>query len=293
MPPIVFLIPYFGPWPVWINHWVESCRANPTIDWILFNDTEPPENVADNVKHIAMTFSDYCSLVSERLSIRFAPTDRYKLCDIKPALGFIHADLVRGYDFVGFGDLDVIYGNLRAFFDEETLSLYDVLSTHADRISGHLCLLRNRLDVVTAFKQARNWRRAMEGDAHATFDERDFYRVFRPARRDLLARWKGSPGRALFREAYSTPGAAERMAWFWENGRLTNEFYPQHPHMYLHFMSWHSNRWFGSQPHVKPGATAPWKRLERVVSADWRRARQHGFMISPDGITEISRAWYG
>lgn len=97
----------------------------------------------------------------------------------------------------------------------------------------------------------------------------------------------------LFREAYSTPGATDRMRWYWVDGVLTNEDYPHHPFMYLHFMSWHSNRWLDSQNHVRPGAKAPWQQLDQIVQMDWRRARKEGFMISPQGIQSIERATYG
>lgn len=290
---IVFLIPHFGPWPEWINHFIESCRANKTIDWILFSDAPPPDNRARNVRHVSIGFGDYCRLVSQRLQIDFRPGQPYKLCDVKPANAHIHADLVRGYDFVGFGDLDVIYGDLRSFLDPETLDGYDVFSTHANRISGHLCLLRNEPEIVTLFKRARDWQAAMLAPDYAEFDEGSFYRLFRPGRGDLLARWQGSPCRILLREAYSTPTGLAPMAWYWQDGRLTNAFYPQHPHMYLHFMIWHSNRWYGGQSGIAPGTPAPWRRLDTIVGADWRQARKRGFMISPDGIQDIVTPRYG
>ena len=82
------------------------------------------------------------------------------------------------------------------------------------------------------------------------------------------------------------------MRWLWEKGRLTNEFYPLHPFMYLHFMSWHSSRWYESQADVQPGATAPWTRLDDIVQLDWRDARKNGFMVSPRGIQPIERRIY-
>lgn len=290
---ILVLIPYFGKWPVWIDFFVESCRANSSIDWLLFSDSEPPANRARNVGHVRMSFAEYKTLVSRSLEIRFDPADAYKLCDVRPALGIVHADLLRGYDFVGFGDLDVIYGDIRAFYDRETLDRYDLLSTHADRVSGHFCLMRNREDVITAFRQAPGWKDSFERRDHIGFDERALFRLLRGTNGKLLSRLGYGKIRGLFREAYSTPAATDRMRWYWENGRLTNEFYPHHPFMYLHFMSWHSNRWYSSQRHVEPGAPAPWSELEAVVRMDWRDARKSGFMISPAGIGPIERPSYG
>lgn len=283
----VILIPYFGDWPCWINFFIESCRANPTIDWIIFSDLEPPENRARNVRHVRISFDAYKQCASEALGIRFDPEQPYKLCDIRPALGLIHADLLQGYDFFGFGDLDVIYGDLRAFYDDELLSNYDLLSSHAKRVSGHLCLLRNSEEMLHAFERSPKWRDAFERIDYTGFDETAFFHLF-TGRRARVAKWLGRrQPRCLFREAYSTPGAADRMRWYWKAGQLTNEFYPHHPFMYLHFMSWHSNRWYADQPAVAAGAPALWSRLDAVVRMDWRDARKRGFCISSNGIEPL------
>jgi hypothetical protein len=289
---IAILIPWFGDWPEWIDFFVESCRSNSSIDWILLGDAEPPTNRASNVRHVRIAFADYCELLSQKLEVRFPTGEPYKLCDVRPALPHVHADLVRGYDFVGFGDIDVIYGDVRSFYDDETLGSYDLLSSHADRVSGHLCLMRNREDVITAFRRVPDWRKALEDQEYLNFDERAFFRLFRGRKSRLLEGLGYRPFRTLFREAYSTPAVTERMRWFWRDGRLTNEYYPHHPFMYLHFMSWHSSRWYASQTHVAPGTPAPWSRLERIVRMDWRDARRDGFMISPNGIEPIEQRPY-
>jgi hypothetical protein len=290
---IAILVPYFGDWPPWINFFVESCRSNRTIDWFLFNDAEPPENRSQNVHHVRISFESYKTLVSNAIGHRITAQTPYKLCDIRPALGLVHADLLRGYDFFGFGDLDVIYGDIRSFYDDDVLAAHDILSSHPDRVSGHLCLLRNRDDVVTAFKKVRGWKTRMTQREHVGFDERDFFRLFRSSRAELLSRLGIRRFRGLFREAYSTPGPTGQMRWMWKAGRLTNEFYPHHPFMYLHFMSWHSNRWYAGVPGVTPDSAAPWSLLPNIVQMDWRDARTAGFMISPSGIERVEHARNG
>jgi hypothetical protein len=289
---IAMLIPYFGEWPAWMNFFVESCRWNPGIDWVLFNQGTPPENRPPNVRYVQISFEDYREQLSDTLDVKVGAEVPYKLCDLRPALGYVHADVLRGYDFIGFGDLDVIYGDIRSFYDEKLLNRYDLISSHADRISGHLCLMRNREDVVTAFKRARGWKDAFRRADNVTFDERAFYNLFAAPKRSLLRTPAPASIRCFFHEAYSTPAATAHMRWFWENGRLTNEYYPHHPFMYLHFMNWHSNRWYAGQPDVSPGAKAPWTRLVQAVQIDWRDAGKQGFMISPAGIQPIAREFY-
>jgi len=292
-PRIAILIPYFGEWPVWMNFFIESCRWNRDIDWLLISDREPPENTAPNVSYHRISFEDYREQLSDALGVKVGANYPYKLCDLRPALGHVHAAILSNYDFVGFGDLDVIYGDIRSFYDDELLLNYDLISSHSDRISGHLCLMRNREDVVTAFRQVRGWKDAFRRSDNVTFDERAFFNLF-AGRNGRILPSKAPPSiRCFFREAYSTPAPTMHMRWFWEKGRLTNEYYPHHPFLYLHFMSWHSSRWYADLPGVKPDTKAPWAELSNIVQINWRDAGERGFMISPAGIQPIVREAYG
>jgi hypothetical protein len=104
---IAILIPYFGAWPAWIDFFVESCRANSTIDWILFSDSDPPENQAPNVNHVKCRFEEYKAVLSEALGSDLSAIEPYKICDFRPALGFVHGEMLGSYDFIGTGDLDI------------------------------------------------------------------------------------------------------------------------------------------------------------------------------------------
>lgn len=159
---IRLLIPYFGRWPFWIPFFLRTCKRNADIDWLFFSDCGVPDDLPDNVRIVPISFADYCQLVSERLGISFKPNNPYKLCDIKPALGHIHADHLDGFDFWGFSDIDLIYGDLRGYFSEDRLARYDLLSTHARRVSGHLCLLRNNERMRQAFMCAPGWQACFE-----------------------------------------------------------------------------------------------------------------------------------
>jgi hypothetical protein len=180
------------------------------------------------------------------------------LCDIKPALGYIHADRLEGFDFWGFSDIDLIYGNLRAYFSAERLARFDLLSTHERRISGHLCLLRNSSRMREAFMQVPDWQRAFQQAEHLAFDEGAFSRLFirrknwpEGLRRllDLFNPWRR---RSEFVEAFSTPSARVPWLgggfdfptrWTWRQGRLTNERDGGREFPYFHFITWKGDFW--------------------------------------------------
>lgn len=253
MPRILFVIPYFGRWPFWMPFFLESCRRNSTIDWLFFTDCGVPGNSPGNVRYVEESFASYCTRVSQRLGIEFAPGNPYKLCDLKPALGYVHADCLDGYDFWGISDIDLVYGNLRGYFDAPRLERFDLLSTHARRVSGHLCLVRNTDEMREAFMRVAGWRRYLADPAHHAFDEKAFSKVF-----VRFKNWPESLRRVFdslrplrrhseFTEAYSTPNA--RIAWhdgsytfpgcwFWQQGRLLNDLDGEREFPYFHFLVW-------------------------------------------------------
>ncbi|MDX2353593.1 DUF6625 family protein [Stutzerimonas xanthomarina] len=259
MPPrIRFLIPYFGRWPFWMPFFLESCRHNKDIDWLFFSDCGIPPNLPDNVTVEAWAFDDYCRMVSQKIGISFTASTPYKLCDLKPALGDVHADRLKGYDFWGFSDIDLVYGNLRRYFTDERLERYDLLATHSRRISGHLCLFSNTERMRRAYRSAPQWRQRLTSPEHNAFDEAGFSRLFirrkgwpAPMRwviNQLNPWWR----RAEFCEAFSTPDGripwvdgsrCYPQRWVWNEGRLMTDKDAEREFPYFHFIGWKCDRW--------------------------------------------------
>ena len=260
---ILVIIPYFGRWPFWMAFFLESCRFNANIDWLLFSDCGTPDDCPPNVHVEHISFSDYCRLVSNRLQIPFQPASPYKLCDLKPALGYIHADKLTGYDFWAFGDIDVIYGDLRSYFNEDRLSRYDLLSTHTRRVSGHFCLVKNATRMREAFMCAKGWESALSQPEHCGFDEGRFSRLFIKHKNwpdifrrlfDLGNSWRQ---RSEFVEAFSTPHGRVPWTdgsfnfpnrWFWREGSLRNDFDGTKEFPYFHFIGWKVHEWSKRNP---------------------------------------------
>jgi len=281
---LMLLVPYFGRWPEWIDLFVETCKWNPGVHWRFYTDCGEPENKADNVDYIHLSFDDYKALVRERLGIAFDPPVPYKLCDLRPCLAFIHEQDLAGFPFFGYGDIDVVYGDIGSFYTERVLARSDVLSTHPERLAGHFAVLRNTPALRRAFERIPNYRTLLEEPRYANMDEGQFTKVFSSPAADP---------HLLFVERYSTilsprgwhDGTMNYpLRWFWRRGRLTNELDGEREFLYLHFMRWQSNRWMSNPPAPTEGA---WPRLERIVHMDWRRAASAGFCISPEGFTEI------
>lgn len=262
---IRFVIPYFGQWPFWMPFFLKSCEANSTIDWLLITDCGVPEAIPANVRVVETLFADYCAHVSAQLGIHFQPAAPYKLCDLKPALGQVHERELEGYDFWAFGDIDVVYGDLREHFSEARLARRDLFSTHSRRVSGHLCVLRNIPLMREAFTHVPGWRGLLENPEHVTFDESAFSRLFMRRKnwpeevRDLLSKLSFWGRRAEFEETHSTytlmPDRSQKVPdyWYWRNGRLTNNLMGERSLPYLHFLRWKSDDWQGLSPQMLLG----------------------------------------
>ena len=252
-PSICIVIPYFGQWPFWVNLFIESCRLNPTVNWLIYTDCGLIDDCPENIEIKTISYGDYCKFVSNRLGINFYPKNPYKLCDIRPAYGLIHEDDLIDYDFWGFGDIDLIYGNIRHFLTNNRLAHKDIFSNHKTRTSGHLCLVRNLSDLRFAFQKIPQWQQKFTTKQHLAIDEKDFSKLFLRHKnspqfiKNIAAKLDPWLKRAEFVEAYSTPNA--RIAWIdgsyhfpkkwtWENGALTNDIDGDLEFMYFHFYSW-------------------------------------------------------
>lgn len=313
---IVIIIDYFGAWPEWFDVFLVSCRCNPTICWHMHTDCPVPNDYPSNVEFFPMTFTDYKRRVANALDLSLDDCEPYKICDIRTAAGVVFEDEIRGFDYFGYGDLDVVYGDIRRFYDQHVLT-HDVISTHEWCTSGHLLLMRNTSELRRAFERVRCWRNVFAAKLHHRFDEDIFRWVFmRPehlsvkklvprvldnddakARAYVTARGVPAPGEIdiepalqannYFKEQFTTPltpfrwhtgGHQHPEVWFWKDGRVTNALDGSREFLYFHFMNY-----------VKPKALAsryrdsPWKG-SRIMHIDAKDIERRGVRIDFQGI---------
>jgi hypothetical protein len=299
---LIMLMPYFGRWPQWINLFVESCKWNPDVRWRFFTDCGEPENKAANVEYVHLGFDDYKALVRDRLRIAFNPTDAYKLCDLKPAYGDIHARDIAGYRFFGWGDIDLVYGRIGDFYTNAVLAKSNALSIRSDMFAGHFAILRNTRMLRRAYRRMPGFREALEHPQYREFDERAFYRVFHPPEsersgiRRVLAGFDPCRRGGVFVQHHSTvlspngwrDGSMNYpQQWFWRRGRLTNDRDGDREFLCLHFMRWKTDRYKRTPPVPGEGA---WVNLKSIVQNRWQDLAANGFCISPAGITPLPRS---
>jgi hypothetical protein len=144
MQKIVLIFPYFGKLPVQYGMWRASALENPSVDFMFFTDAdvEPAQNI---IVH-KMQFDDFRQIVQAAFDFPIILDRPYKLCEYKQAYGYILKDYIHDYDFWGYGDLDLVYGDLRHYLTDDILASYKFFLGE-----GHLSLLRNDEDATTYF----------------------------------------------------------------------------------------------------------------------------------------------
>ncbi len=167
----MIFIPYFGAWPAWGDLFFETARRNSTIDFLVFTDCDSAAFAAPNIYVRPTSFEDYVQRARSWLGLPFDPRDGYKICDLRPVFGALHEEEFSGYDFYGWCDTDLLFGDIRSFYTNEVLARNDVLSTHADRISGHFALFRNTRRNRTMYRRIYRWQRRLLEPAFIGLDE--------------------------------------------------------------------------------------------------------------------------
>ena len=96
-----------------------GCKYNPTIDWLLFTDDHTQMDYPENVKVHYTTLDEMRERVHTALDREICIDTPRGLCNYKVMYGKIFEEELKPYDFWGFCDCDLVFGNLRKFFTDD------------------------------------------------------------------------------------------------------------------------------------------------------------------------------
>lgn len=158
-----------GKFPSYFNLFVESCRCNPQIDWLIFSDSPPSFDTPVNVRIEYLTLAEVNELAIKKIGKWIKLNRAYKLCDFKPTYGLLFSEWIAAYEYWGHCDIDVIWGRLQA-------KVLPLLNKRADRYFkyGHLSIYRNVAYVNESFKlpySGIQYKKALSTSISCGFDE--------------------------------------------------------------------------------------------------------------------------
>lgn len=183
---IAIIIPYFGKLPNYFQLFLNSCRLNPNIDWLLYTDDITIYQYPPNVIVKYCTFEELHNIINRKMGFEVCLHKPYKLCDYKCAYGYIFEDylVANNYIFWGHCDIDLIFGDLNKFITNTILEKYDKLF-----FKGHFSLYRNTPYMNRLFMTEINgelyWKKVFRSKLSYGFDERGIdntigmYTIFR------------------------------------------------------------------------------------------------------------------
>lgn len=274
MKKIAILYPYFGSLPEWFPLFFETLKMNASITFIFYSDCDFAKFQAPNVKVKNLSFNEYITFVNSKIEFNFNPHNAYKICDLRPLFGKIHNEDFKGFDFYGYGDVDLIFGNIRHFYTKEILHSYDVLSTHNDRLSGHFCLFKNTRQNKEMYKYIGGYNEKLKAKEHIGVDEELFFNAYKRYIKDhkhsiITKIFNYGMPKLYLQEQFSTPFSSipwidgtinsnQPDEWYYKNGEITNNRDGDRKFMYLHFMN------FKSSKYRHDGTPAPWEGNEKI-----------------------------
>lgn len=134
---IAVIMTWFGSLPPYFPAWLRSAERNPDIDFLCFCDHEI-QSEAPNIRVFPTTLQATLAAFEKALGRPVRMHSSYKFCDCRPFFGLAYAEYLKGYDFWGYCDIDLVFGRLRDFLTDEWLEKYDRFYPY-----GHLSVFRN------------------------------------------------------------------------------------------------------------------------------------------------------
>ncbi len=164
------IIPYFGNFPSFFQAFLDSCKYNTGFEWLVFTDNTAPYKYPENVHVRKMSMEECRTLIQSKFDFPIALPRPWKLCDFRPAFGYIFEEYLTGYDFWGHCDCDLIFGDLSKFVTEEDMRRFDKIG-----IMSHLGLYRNTEEnnrvFMSEIRGKKRYREVFSSEVNCLFDE--------------------------------------------------------------------------------------------------------------------------
>lgn len=162
---------WFGRLPSYLPHFLKTCAANSFIDWLFISDQKLPTVSSENIMVMELTQISFTDLASRQLGFKVTIKDPYKVCDFKPLFGKIFEDHLNPYQYWGYCDQDIVFGDIHKHIQPLILEKPDVISFYRNFLSGPFCLFRNTSPIVNLFSHVPGHKSILQDPEHKAFDE--------------------------------------------------------------------------------------------------------------------------
>ncbi len=245
MQKIGFIVPYFGKLPSYFQVWLDSCKTNATVNWFVFTNDRTEFDYPNNVKVEYVEFEWLKSFIQSKYEFEINLSTPYKLCDYKIAYGEIFQEYLTRFDFWGFCDIDLIWGDIRSFFTDELLKGYDKIG-----VQGHCTIFKNTPEVnaiyrndIDGFDSIQNY---FQREGIGCLDKNYIAKGFEMEKLKIYEATiyaglhKYYPGFYLQGMGKEEDEYSKRNLFLWDNGKLTRYYFKNKElvssdYLYIHF----------------------------------------------------------
>jgi len=113
---IVLIVIYFGVFPLYFQSWLDCAKHQNRIDFYIVTDTDlSVYDIPENVYVFSWSFIEVKKKFQELFPYSICLNTPYKLTDYKPVYGKLFENYIGDYDWWGYIDIDIIFGNLNKF----------------------------------------------------------------------------------------------------------------------------------------------------------------------------------
>ncbi|MDD3875734.1 MAG: hypothetical protein PHT69_03880 [Bacteroidales bacterium] len=167
------IIPYFGKLPPMWPYYLDSLKRNQFLHLLFVTDIVFKDKLPENITILKYSLSDFFQLVENKLKIKISESAKipYKICELKPAMGFLFSDYIKDYEYWAYGDIDLIYGNLPRFLKKPFAENADVISFREDWLSGAFTIIKNKPLLNNLFLESSDLEKVINNPKCQNFDE--------------------------------------------------------------------------------------------------------------------------
>ena len=166
---LILIAIWFGELPFYLDLWFASVNKK-NFD-VLFITDQNINKKPDNLKIINMSLHEFNNLIKTKTNFNVNITNAYKIVDAKPLLGYLFSEFICLYDFWGWSDIDIIFGNLNKDLDDS----HDIIS-YGFKSFGPIMIFK--INELTFFKKIENYEKILNDKFVCKVDEPWFFHKF-------------------------------------------------------------------------------------------------------------------
>lgn len=149
MKKILLFMVYYGKLPNYFNIWLKAAEYNDTIDFCIITDClDEYAKLPENVQLFYWPYEQFKNRIQDKFDFTVSIKNYGRISQFRPAFAYVFPEKVKGYDYWGFIECDLIPGNIRAFISDEILESHDKIFK-----LGHFQIFKNNKKMNTLFMQ--------------------------------------------------------------------------------------------------------------------------------------------